>query len=391
MSLALSLSLSHDGSALKEERRNPTLRLPLARLLQLVMILQRGRFPNAKRLAEACAVSRRTIYRDLGTLEAAGFGVVYRSDRQGYELTGESFLQPAQLDQEEALAILLLSRLCPADYPFGSLEPVCRGIDKVIQALPEELRGPISLCGELILGTTELAMLDLPADRRPIYESIWHALRQRRQMRLWYREDDADCLLSSKVSLYRLVRLDSCWSVVGRSTRHREIHLFRIPWIQRVEVTDETYTIPPRFRLERWLSRSNPQGHSDKSYEIQLRFDARVAPVVQDRHTRNGERLLPRPRGELDLFLTAPLRDELVLWILGFGESVEVIKPEELRQVVKLRAERIARIHQDSSSLTQITHGSDATVMSSCASTREPTESARDFGGRLTRREAGLQ
>ncbi len=367
MSLALGLSVSRDEGDLKEDGPNPTVRLPLARLLQLVTILQRGRFPNAKRLAEACAVSRRTIYRDLGTLEAAGFAVVYRPDRQGYELTGESFLQPAQLDQEEALAIMLLGRLCPSDYPFGSLKPVCRGVDKVIQALPEELRGSISLCGELIMGTTELAMLDLPADRSLIYESIWHGLRRRRQMRLWYREDDAVCLLSSKVSLYRLVRLDSCWSVVGRSTRHREIHLFRIPWIQRVEVTDETYTIPPRFRLERWLSRTNPRGLSVRSYEIQLRFDARVAPMIQDRHTRKGEILLPGPRGELDLFLTVPLRDELIFWILGFGDLVEVIKPEELRQAVKLRAEQIARIHQDSTPVAEIPQGSDVTGMSSRA------------------------
>ena len=48
-------------------------------------------------------------------LEAAGFAVgTHRPDRPRVnESTGESFLQPAQLDQEEALAMLLLSRLCP--------------------------------------------------------------------------------------------------------------------------------------------------------------------------------------------------------------------------------------------------------------------------------------
>ena len=36
----------------------PHLRLPLARLLQLLMILQSERFPNVRRLAEVCGVSR---------------------------------------------------------------------------------------------------------------------------------------------------------------------------------------------------------------------------------------------------------------------------------------------------------------------------------------------
>lgn len=295
-----------DENAYDEEGCSPALRLPLARLLQLVMILQAGRFPNAKRLAEACAVSERTIYRDLGTLEAAGFVVVYRPDRQGYQLAGESLLQPAQLDDQEALAILLLSRLCPVDHPFGSLKPLTRGVNKVIQALPEGIRGRVVLGGELILDTTDRASLDLPADRKPVYDAIWRALRLRRQMRLWYHEDDSDSLVTTKVGLYRLARIDACWSVVGRSTLHREIRLFRIPWIRRVELTEESYTIPPRFRLERWLSRSERDGSTERSREVQLRFSADRpggpgSPWVDRSATQPppGRRARPFPHGPL--------------------------------------------------------------------------------------------
>jgi predicted DNA-binding transcriptional regulator YafY len=51
--------------------------------------------------------------------------------------------------------------------------------------------------------------------------------------------------------------------------------------------------------------------------------------------------------GELDLFLTVPLREDIVLWILGFGEHVEVLQPAELRETVRRRAEHIARIYGD--------------------------------------------
>src|SRR5262249_54560228 len=144
------------------------------------------RFPNAQRLADACAVSRRTIYRDLAILEAAGIIVVYRRDRQGYQLAGEGVFPPAQLDDQEAMALLLLSRLCPADPPFGLARQVRSGVDKVIQALPVEVRGRVNLGGEPIVG--DPMTLELPADRQPIYAAIWRALRQRRQMRIWYRD-----------------------------------------------------------------------------------------------------------------------------------------------------------------------------------------------------------
>jgi len=344
MSLAVLVPESHEGTVLEEPDRCPRLRLPLVRLLQLVVILQNGQFPNARRLAEACAVSRRTIYRDLTTLEAAGFAVVYRPDRRGYQLAGQDFLQPAQLTDQEALAILLLSRGCGAESPFGSPRTLQSGVDKVIQALPESVRGRVILGGELIpMGAPPT---ELPADRRPVYEAIWRAMRDRRQMRLWYLEDDPGSLLTTKFSLYRLARIDACWSVVGRSTLHRDVRLFRVPWIQRVEVTDEAYAIPPRFQLERWVSQSLGNEPGAMPREVQLRFNPRLAPLVRDRHEgQAGQRLTRLASGEVDLFLDVPLRDDLVLWVLGFGEQVEVLKPVELRQAVRLQAERIARAH----------------------------------------------
>ena len=59
------------------------------------MAIQSDRFPNARMLAERCEVSRRTIYRDLETLAAAGIPVHYRPDRQGYQLArGYSLAAP---------------------------------------------------------------------------------------------------------------------------------------------------------------------------------------------------------------------------------------------------------------------------------------------------------
>src|SRR5271157_4014293 len=116
-----SVKYAQADSTAEFESRSANSRLPLARLLQLLMILQSERFPNARRLAEACAVSRRTIYRDLATLEAAGLAVLYQPQRQGYQLARDRWLQPTQLEDNEALALLIMSRLGCAHAPFGLL------------------------------------------------------------------------------------------------------------------------------------------------------------------------------------------------------------------------------------------------------------------------------
>lgn len=322
----------------REDPQSASLRLPLIRLLQLVMILQNGRYPNARKLAEACAVSRRTIYRDLAILESAGIRVDYHPDRQGYRLAGECFLHPLQLDEHEALILQLLSHLHPWTHPFVPVRLARCVVDKVIQTLPEGLRDRVTEVGDLFVG--DPTSVDLPPDRKAIYETIWAAVRRRRKVRLAYREPPSGAV-GTKFSIYRIAHIDSAWSVIGPSTWHREIHLVRIPGIQHVELTDETYGIPPRFRLERWLSRS----HADSSAEVHLRFTSRVADMVRDAPGPSSRAYNPLADGDLDVLLHVPIREELVLWILGFGDQVEVLRPEHLRAAVRARAVRIARIH----------------------------------------------
>ena len=139
-----------NGSEYESEARSPSMRLPLARLLQLLMILQSERFPNARRLADVCAVSRRTIYRDLAILEAAGIAVLYHPERQGYQLDRDYWLQPTRLEDNEALSLLIMSRIGCARIPVGLLRHARSGLVKVVQALPAELRSRITNSSELI-------------------------------------------------------------------------------------------------------------------------------------------------------------------------------------------------------------------------------------------------
>jgi predicted DNA-binding transcriptional regulator YafY len=313
--------------------------------LQLVMILQAGRFPNARRLADECAVSRRTIYRDLATLDAAGIPVLYRPDRQGYQLARQEILQLAQLDDQEALAIVLLSRFCRAELGFGLIRYAQAGIDKMIQALPREIRCRVTLGSELIEAESE--SLQLPRHRHAIYEAIWSALRQRRQMRLWYHEDSDEQLLTTRFSLYRLARIARCWCIVGRSTCHREIRLLRLPWIHRVEVTDEPYTIPPRFRLKRWLNRSSQRADRHTPRDVELRITSGTARLAVDDDFRIDGTPGPPSSGALDLFYAEPPENETVAWILSLGGHVELLKPEPLRRAVRETALRVAHLHAE--------------------------------------------
>jgi predicted DNA-binding transcriptional regulator YafY len=342
ISRTIEINLADSSVGLGLGPRPSALRLPLARLLQLLMILQSERFPNARRLAEACEVSRRTIYRDLAILEAAGIDVLYHPERQGYQLASNCWLQPTQLEDSEALALLILSRTSCVQAPFGLTRVARSGLAKVVQSLPGELRGRIAISSELIADDAQA--LEPAPDRQVIHETMLRALSQRRRLSLWHREHDSGSVVLTKLSLYRLARIQGRWCLVGHSSAERQVRNFEMASIERLELTDEPYSIPPRFRLERFLEKSRP-GESVRRHEVRLRFTSHVAPEVRETPRYPGQRLVAGLDGTADLFLVVERIDELVPWVIGFGEQVEVLQPEELRNAVRHWAEQIARIY----------------------------------------------
>jgi proteasome accessory factor B len=317
----------------------------LPRLLELIMAIQSDRFPNARALAERCEVSRRTIYRDLEILAAAGIPVHYRPDRQGYQLArGYSFPLPS-LDEKEALALLTMARQWKGGAGFDLLRHARDGAVKLIQALPTEVRNRVLTQAEPI--PEDWSSGSLPRERAIVYDALLDALAQRLQVRIWYRDvaDPAEALETTKLSLYRLVLARGIWSVIGRSTFHRQVCVFRIPWIERVKTTNDHYTIPPRFNLERFLGMAWGMERGKDRHEVWLRFSSRVAPEIRETAWHRSQRVTELPDRRADLHLVIDGLDEILGWILGFGDQVEVLAPDELRQRVEVVATRVARNH----------------------------------------------
>lgn len=236
-------------------RSLPASRFPISRLIQLIVLLQSGRCPNARRLAEVCEVSPRTIYRDLAILADAGITVLYRPDRQGYEIARGLFLQPPRLEEREVLALLVLCRFWDQGDDLGLQGDAFQAMDKLIQSLPEPLRtrslDVAAILGDLPGGATAEAAT---ATRTvAIHNEILAALVERRQVRLSLRGAPGQEPQATKMAIYRLTRLGKVWCLVGRSSWHCRVTLVPIDQIERVETTSDGYEIPPRFSLERFL------------------------------------------------------------------------------------------------------------------------------------------
>src|SRR5690606_9968121 len=82
----------------------------LSRLLQLITLLQSGQNRTAEDLTHQLGISRRTLFRDLNTLQDSGIPC-YHESGVGYRIARSFFLPPISLTVAETMGLLLLGKV----------------------------------------------------------------------------------------------------------------------------------------------------------------------------------------------------------------------------------------------------------------------------------------
>jgi proteasome accessory factor B len=214
------------------------------RVFRLLSYLQSGPRFNADQLAHQFQVSRRTIFRDIMFLREMGIPVVFDEGNGAYRLSAQFRIARVLSASGDELAMLFLAAhlsLVPSIPELGAM--VREAAAKLLCNLPEENRTQIAN----LLNACRLD-LDLPVPDSRIVKSIFKAIRLRRQIRISTASDGPVPPLETKVAPYRFVATAGRWLLIGRSSIHRSVQTFDVATIKRVDITEDTYSVPQGFR-----------------------------------------------------------------------------------------------------------------------------------------------
>ncbi len=318
----------------------------VVRLIQLLVTLQSGSYPNAQRLAEMCEVSRRTIYRDLATLEQAGVPIRYDEQRRGYFLgLSPQVSATSQLSEQEMLALVIMSRSVGGWQSFHLDETARAGVEKLLYCSEDRTRATLMALGELT-GSRLPSIADWER-RREVYENLLDSLAKRRVAQVHYFEPDDVRPVLTTCCPYRLLYAQQMWNVIGHSQSHNDVRLFRIPWIRRVELLDQTYEIPKDFSLPHFLGLAWGVERGSTRHLVRLVFSRRIAPAIAEVSWHPTQQLQELEDGQLTLSVIIDGLDEILGWILSFGDQVEVLEPVELRRRVHDAAANLTRLYRN--------------------------------------------
>lgn len=304
------------------------LRRPV-RLIDMVVLLKGRRPRSVQEIAEKLDVSPRTVFRDLADLQTSHNIPIYH-DEQGYRLLDSGRTRPLAMSADER-AVLRLA----LDHPTLRRQPHLRRhldrleakIDAVtsdVEETPEALRlAPVDRSG--------------PAAKKAL-EPLERAVAGRREIEILYASLSGGTRRWRGLDPYQVFERDGAWYVAGRCHLHDEPRTFRLDRIEDLRPTGLAFDPPPRFDLDRYLAEAWSVLRGRERWEIVLRFDPELAPLIAAGRQHEGETVERRDDGTIEYRVTLSHLDEIARWVVGFGGRCRVVAPAELRERVVMLA-----------------------------------------------------
>lgn len=301
--------------------------MKIDRLIGIITVLLRNKKVTAPYLAEKFEVSRRTISRDIEDICKAGIPVVTEQGYNGGIYIAEGYkIDKTLLTAEELQAIFI----------------GLKGIDSV-SAVPRSsvLADKLSLKNNAVFLAHDHILIDLASHYKgSLTEKI-------EQLRLaiaeqyivtfdyYYSKGESERLIEP----YLLVFKWSAWYVFGFCAMRQDFRMFKLNRLWNLQTTDEIFS--PRL-----ISQENLDFGNCWTVEIKLTalFDKSVKYRLID--DRGIDSYTITEDGRLLLESNYTNYDNLLEWVLSFGNKVEVLEPESLRNDLAEQAEKILKYYQ---------------------------------------------
>jgi predicted DNA-binding transcriptional regulator YafY len=326
-------------SPMDEETRSGK-RDRLARMTRILSLL--NAHPDGMKPAEIARrvdSSVRTVYRDLRSIEGE-LGMPLWSDGGSWGMEAEAFLPPLKLTRSEAMAVVLSARLM-VRYADKYDPDLAAAFEKLAEILPPAL-------GEHV-GRTLDVLSQRPTD--DVFARHVHLLTQawaeRRVVSLDYEPARYDAGAVPRTARVRPYLIEPSLQthalyLIGWDETRQAIRTFKIERIRDVSLTPDPFPAPEPGLIEAMFERAWDIIADQDPAEVVLRFSPAVAARVREARWHPTESVSEELDGSLSWRATVAGTIEIRLWILSWGDAVEVIEPAQLRADVAATHARAA-------------------------------------------------
>ena len=300
------------------------------RRLLILMRLREETPVRAQDLAEECACSIRTIYRDFDALSQAGVPVAAMPG-EGYRLVSGYHLPPVAFTADEAVQLLLGADIAQGIGTAAQREAVRSAAVKVEAVLTPETRTEVERLRDRIRVSQWM-----PREPSPLLPVFQDAVLHQRVVALRYHSFSPDVITERRIEPHGLVYYSNDWHVVAYCRLREGMRDFRLGRVQEADLLEETFERPADIKW--WTDDFN------HATEVRVWIDEPALPWAREQPAFGFMRE-ERPedwRGSVFVFEVRDLR-RLLPWVLSWGANARVLSPAEVVDEVRDEAAKLVK------------------------------------------------
>jgi predicted DNA-binding transcriptional regulator YafY len=309
-----------------------------ARLEWLHSQLAAGARPTPSKLAVEFGVSDTVAARDFDFLKyiaKAPLQFDYSGGGFFYERPFE--LPPLGLHCGELAGMLLLSQLRHA-YIGTELEGAA---GKAVAVLADALRDDVTVDLDSLDQILQVEIEPAPQLDMSIFQELLSAIRNRESIIIRYFSGQKATVVEKPCDPYHLLNFKDNWYLVAWCHEKQDYRDFLCSRIMAVEHTQVTFIPDPDFSLADHKATSQLFGTAAPEIEVVAEFDKFAAHWIRLKQIHPSQQVLERSDGSLEVSFRVTSMENLMRWILSFGEHARILAPLELQERVRRTGSRM--------------------------------------------------
>ncbi|MCY6371694.1 helix-turn-helix transcriptional regulator [Clostridium ganghwense] len=305
--------------------------MKLERLFGILLILLTEKRVSANYLANYFEVSKRTIYRDIESIELAGIPIITYSGRDGgIELVNNCKIDSHLFGEKEKELIIDSLKLRKTLFEDRSTDLLIKKIEKISD---EDIYKQLSKSIDIL--KFSIIRDEMEIDTKNKLKLLKEAIDEKRIVRFRYTNYYGETILRQVEPL--LIRLNNgFWYFNGFCKFRNDFRVFKLTRIRALEITEKTFI--PKHENDNNLTYIADYKNCDV---VILKFHRAELGKLYDYFTEaefieiNTESVTVKFKYYHDY--------NLINFILGFGSSVKIIEPEYLKEKFLGEVEKILK------------------------------------------------
>lgn len=313
-----------------------TLEEQFTRLVRTLQLIERdpGKWDVAG-LELEFGVARATIERDIRILRQ--WGTIERKDGC-FAVKSLKFL-PRSFTPSEALALVLAGTMASERMGMPPMDAMRTALAKIDTILPDQVSSMIKKMRKRISIGVNLVR----ECNSETLDMISKAISSHNPLEISYYVIARNELTTRRVDPYGLTFRFGGWYVIGYCHLREDVRTFGVDRIRSLRLVNDHFKYPEGFDLEGYLERGWSLQADDAQETVVLHFDKGITPWISNCKFHPSQKITHRPDGSSIFEVTVAGVDEIKHWILGFGDKVEVLEPESLRNAIAAECGDMAR------------------------------------------------